>query len=326
MKPILLHGHERALTQIKYNREGDLLFSSAKDHRPNVWYSLNGERLGTFNGHCGAVWCIDVDWQTRRFLSGAADNSLRLWDVSNGVEIGVLQAESAIRTCVFSYSADLAVYSTDATMGLSCEMSVIDVRNADESFSDSSPIIRMPVKESKITSAIWGPLDRTIITGHDDGSITQWDTRNGRIINSIKEHRNAINDLQKNVDGTMFISASKDCSAKLFDIEDLNVMKTYQTERPVNSASISPKFDHVVVGGGQEAIEVTTTSTRVGKFDARFFHLVFEEEFARVKGHFGPINTLAFHPDGKSFSSGGEDGFVRIQSFDQSYYDFKFDF
>lgn len=83
-KPILLHGHERALTQIKYNRDGDLLFSCAKDQTPNVWYSLNGERLGTFNGHCGAVWCIDVDWQTKHLISGAADNSLRLWDVSNG--------------------------------------------------------------------------------------------------------------------------------------------------------------------------------------------------------------------------------------------------
>lgn len=83
-KPILLYGHERALTQIRYNREGDLLFSSAKDHRPNVWYSLNGERLGTFNGHCGAVWSIDIDWQTTRFISGAADNTLRLWDCATG--------------------------------------------------------------------------------------------------------------------------------------------------------------------------------------------------------------------------------------------------
>jgi len=57
----------------------------------------------------------------------------------------------------------------------------------------------------------------------------------------------------------------------------------------------------VVLGGGQEAMEVTTTSTKVGKFDARFFHLVFEEEFGRVKGHFGPINTVAFHPDGKRY-------------------------
>ena len=30
-KPILLQGHERSITQIKYNREGDLLFTVAKD-------------------------------------------------------------------------------------------------------------------------------------------------------------------------------------------------------------------------------------------------------------------------------------------------------
>lgn len=91
-KPILLQGHERSITQIKYNREGDLLFSVAKDTVSitadeaipwanvlrdyinwwmihcdlilkvvNVWYSVNGERLGTYNGHTGAVWCVDCD-------------------------------------------------------------------------------------------------------------------------------------------------------------------------------------------------------------------------------------------------------------------------
>lgn len=31
----------------------------------------------------------------------------------------------------------------------------------------------------------------------------------------------------------------------------------------------------------------------------RFFHMIFEEEIGRVKGHFGPINNLKFHPSGK---------------------------
>ena len=57
----MLHGHERAITQIMYNSTGDLLFSVAKDNKPTVWYSANGERLGTYNGHGGAVWCIDVN-------------------------------------------------------------------------------------------------------------------------------------------------------------------------------------------------------------------------------------------------------------------------
>lgn len=54
-----------------------------------------------------------------------------------------------------------------------------------------------------------------------------------------------------------------------------------------------------MLGGGQEAMDVTTTSKQSGQFEARFFHMVFEEEFGRVKGHFGPINSLAFHPSGE---------------------------
>lgn len=83
-KPLMLHGHERPVTQIKYNREGDLLFSAAKDHIPNVWYSLNGERLGSLNGHVGAVWCLDVNWESTHLMTGAADNSLKIWDISTG--------------------------------------------------------------------------------------------------------------------------------------------------------------------------------------------------------------------------------------------------
>lgn len=51
--------------------------------------------------------------------------------------------------------------------------------------------------------------------------------------------------MQKNRQGTMFVTASRDKTAKLFDVEDLSVHKVYVTERPVNSASLSPIYDHV---------------------------------------------------------------------------------
>ena len=79
------------------------------------------------------------------------------------------------------------------------------------------------------------------------------------------------------------------------------------------------------MGGGQEAMDVTSTSTK-GKFESRFYHMVFEEEFGRVKGHFGPINSVAFHPAGNGFSSGGEDGYVRMHVFDKTYYDFEYEY
>jgi WD40 repeat protein len=80
--------------------------------------------------------------------------------------------------------------------------------------------------------------------------------------------------MAKSADGSYFITGSHDKTAKLWDIRTLTLLKTYTTERPVNAAAISPLVDHVVIGGGQEASQVTMTSSRAGKFEAKFFHKV----------------------------------------------------
>ncbi|XP_005239876.3 eukaryotic translation initiation factor 3 subunit I [Falco peregrinus] len=324
MKPILLQGHERSITQIKYNREGDLLFTVAKDPIVNVWYSVNGERLGTYNGHTGAVWCVDADWDTRHVLTGSADNSCRLWDCETGKQLALVKTSSAVRTCGFDFGGNIIMFSTDKQMGYQCFVSFFDLRDPSQ-IENNEPYMKIPCSDSKITSAVWGPLGEFIIAGHESGELNQFSAKSGEQLSNIKEHTKQINDIQTSRDMTMFITASKDNTAKLFDCTTLEHLKTFRTERPVNSAALSPIFDHVVLGGGQEAMDVTTTSTRIGKFEARFFHLAFEEEFGRVKGHFGPINSVAFHPDGKSYSSGGEDGYVRIHYFDPQYFEFEFE-
>ncbi|KAJ6654309.1 hypothetical protein lerEdw1_007231 [Lerista edwardsae] len=377
MKPILLQGHERSITQIKYNREGDLLFTVAKDPIVNVWYSVNGERLGTYSGHTGAVWCVDADcilWfskigDTRHVLTGSADNSCRLWDCETGKQLALVKTNSAVRTCGFDFGGNIIMFSTDKQMGYQCFVNFFDLRDPSQIENDE-PYMKIPCSESKITSGVWGPLGEFIIVGHENGELNQFSAKSGEVLMNVKEHTKQINDIQTSRDMTMFITASKDNTAKkaglfaglaafgaalrdfehgaaavlvpkrlshgkcssqprllwqLFDSATLDHLKTFRTERPVNSAALSPIFDHVVLGGGQEAMDVTTTSTRIGKFEARFFHLGFEEEFGRVKGHFGPINSVAFHPDGKSYSSGGEDGYVRIHYFDPQYFEFEFE-
>lgn len=113
---------------------------------------------------------------------------------------------------------------------------------------------------------------------------------------------------------------------QLYDTKTLKCLKVYQTDRPVNAAVISPNRPHIVLGGGQEAMNVTMTHTRSGKFESHFYHLVYEQLLGSVHGHFGPINTLAFNPDGKSFASGAEDGYIRLHHFDQDYFNTKNDF
>ncbi|KND01683.1 uncharacterized protein SPPG_03478 [Spizellomyces punctatus DAOM BR117] len=218
----------------------------------------------------------------------------------------------------------MALYVTDATMGQPSTIWIVPVEEDLENQTDEF-IRKIVITGPKATVASWGDLNKTIYTGHEDGTITIWDAETGEKIKSVKSHTESISDMQWSKDFGYFITASKDQTSKIFDGKTLKVMKTYTTERPVNSASLSPIRPHIMLGGGQEAMNVTTTGAKQGKFEVRFFHLPFEEEIGRVKGHFGPINTLAFHPDGRSFASGGEDGFVRLHHFDEDYFTFKYE-
>ncbi|XP_055332647.1 eukaryotic translation initiation factor 3 subunit I-like [Paramacrobiotus metropolitanus] len=331
MKPILLHGHDRAITQVKYNREGDLFFSCSKDKYPVVWFSANGERLGTFGSeqqsindrHNGAVWTIDVDWESHKVITGSGDASWRLWDCETGRTVSWQKTPTTVRCAAFSYSGNEFYYTTEMQAGHHCFLVVKDVRDPAQMQDDKS-IFELDVMGNKITAATWGPFDETIIAGHSNGDLSIVEVRAKQFGKTHSgAHAGLIMDIQKSKDEIMLVTASKDTTAKLFDSMTLDCMKTYKADRPVNSAAVSPIKQHILLGGGQEAMSVTTTDVRHGKFEARFFHMVFEEEFARVRGHFGPINSVAFHPDGNSFATGGEDGYCRLHTLDPEYFEYE---
>jgi translation initiation factor 3 subunit I len=138
------------------------------------------------------------------------------------------------------------------------------------------------------------PGSTTILSGHESGKVALFDAETGEEIESNERaHGDVVTDLQLSPDSSYFVTSSKDKSARVHETKTLRVLKTYTTETPLNSAALSPSMPYVLLGGGQDAMNVTTTSLRQGKFETRFWHKVLEEEVGRVKGHFGPINTYA---------------------------------
>jgi len=209
------------------------------------------------------------------------------------------------------------------------QISIYDVPENDDPFnySDSPRLeIELPKIDGKrvnATNIVWLNLNEALFVTFDNGSIRLYDPLTGDELDEFFPHEKKINKVSFNQAKTLFITSSADFTSKLYDIVDLRHLKTYKTERPVNAAVISETKDHILLGGGQEAMSVTTTSGKVGKFETRFFHLVYEEEFGTVKGHFGPINALAINPNGRNYASGAEDGYIRLHHFDKSYLDMK---
>ncbi|KAI3659118.1 hypothetical protein MP638_001985 [Amoeboaphelidium occidentale] len=318
MRPYSLHGHERPLTLVKYNREGDLLFTAARDKSPNVWFSHNGERLGSFDGHNGAIFSLCISASSERLMTASADESVKLWDVSRGVSLFDLGFKTSARWVEYALGERMVCVLTEQRKNTNGFLNVYGISG--DTLSDA-PLQSIVMPGERATIASWGNLNKFILTAHEDGTIMKFDPLTGKKLQQVKVHDGTITDMQFSADKSYILTSSKDSSAKLIDATTLEVMKTYKSDRPLNSAASSPLFDQVIVGGGQDAREVTLTAAREGKFEVCFYDRVFENEIGKMKAHFSPINTLAFHPSGRSFASGAEEGYVRLYHFDDEYFD-----
>lgn len=63
-------------------------------------------------------------------------------------------------------------------------------------------------------------------------------------------------------DRTLFATASKDAKAKVFDMFTQEEICCFATDRPLNGAALSPILNQLVVVGGVEARDVTTTHSQ----------------------------------------------------------------
>jgi len=331
MRPILLKGHERSITVVKYNHDGDLLFTASKDHVPSVWWTDSGERLGTFHGHKGTIWDLDISRFSTRLLTASADATVRLWSCETGECYKSFPHRGPVRGVAFAEGSQFFATISDPFVEYNACISIYDIpEGVDAEEYDDTPRLQIEIPKDDVTDKRINPtsihflnLNEALIVSFENGSIRLYDPITGDELEEFFAHEKRINRIQFNKQKTLFITSSSDFTAKLYDAVKLDLLKTYKTDRPVNDAVISETKDHILLGGGQDAMSVTTTSGKVGKFETRFYHLIYEDDFASVKGHFGPINALSINPNGLSYASGAEDGYIRLHHFDKSYLDMK---
>ena len=48
MRPLVLKGHERPITIVRFNYDGDLFFSGSAESKINLWEAYTGERIGSY--------------------------------------------------------------------------------------------------------------------------------------------------------------------------------------------------------------------------------------------------------------------------------------
>lgn len=201
----------------RYNLDGDIIFSVAKDQHICAWFSHNGERLGTYHGHVGAIWTVDVDPTSTMIASGAADNTIRLWEVKTGRCLKVWEFPTAVKRVEFSEDGTKLLGVTEKRMGYLSNIVVLEINPDVDAEQSDEKALTIVCDESKATVAGWSALSKYIIAGHEDGSVSQYDAKTGDLLDNVPIHElnMPIFDLQWSSDRTYFITACKDKTAKV---------------------------------------------------------------------------------------------------------------
>lgn len=304
-----LRYHTKPLRNIRFHPDGDILFSSCVNGSLVAWRVANGEKIGNYTGHKGAIVRFDINKEGTKIATGSADMKSNIYDIETGKLLFSLDTVVTPKDVSFSADSRTLAMCTGAIMGQKPKVWVFDVA--------SGKMERQTVTPTEPTT-IRTTLDRKIVYGDSEGGVTLMDEHKFDIISSTKMHQSTIKSLTSSFCHTYFVTASTDFKSKIVraDNNSLSAVREFLSDSPNNTARVTPDNRILVSAGGIDARDVTTSGK--GNFNIEFFDCATSKLVGYYRTHFGTVNTIDIHPSGTVMATGGEDGALHLVKMDDS--------
>ena len=190
----------------------------------------------------------DLPAKSQFLVSGAADNTMKLWQVSTGKCLYTWEFTTAVRRVAFSEDDDQIVCITEQRMGYQGAIRIFNInRDGDGrdreftlpyhifrslcfslTYSNVNELSRTEDKDglatfypvgSKISVCTFAHTSNLILTGHESGKVALFDAKTGEeVLNNERAHMDIVTDLQLSPDRSYFITSSKDKTARVRNV------------------------------------------------------------------------------------------------------------
>lgn len=338
LKKSMLQGHTRPVTWLTWNRDGNLLFTCGKDKKVCVWSFPEGECLGNYEGHGGAVWACSVTADSRWLVSGGADQNVIVWEAGDSRELARVELPGVCRFVEWaSTGGEQWSFATVHNKFGSNPPAITVFRFNGETIEQQLRIDKgLPGPSTQVR---WGLADELLASAHENGELIFWRADTGVEVRRLKAHEAPISKIDFSVDRLLVATASTDMKIKVWDLGadgcDGTLIFEALTDRALNAVALGPLLTRaaatgpeeerprhcsVIAAGGQDIRDVALTKGTENEFDTLLFRTgaTSLEADGAAKGHFGPVHTVAFRSDGNAMASGSEDGCVRLHLFNSS--------
>ena len=281
-------------------------------------------------GHSGPVYSVGYSPDGTRIVTASADHTARIWDVSTGRQIGVLNghtdwvlfaAYSPDGTHIVTASQDhtarvwesatgrqIAVLNGHGDIVYSASYSRDGTRIVTAS-KDHTARIWDPATgrqlgmvdggANEVNDAAYSPNGTHIVTALDDHTARVWEVATGKQIALLNGHTNFVNSADYSPDGTRIVTASDDHTARVWDAatgRQITVLYGHSSE--VLSAAYSPDGGRIVTASDDRTARVWDAATG--------------QQIAVLNGHANAVLFAAFSPDGAHIVSGSVDHTARV--------------
>jgi len=250
--------------------------------------TLYAHLLKTLAGHTDIVRSVAFSPDGQTIVSGSWDNTIKLWDATNGNLIRTLAGHEKIVTSV-AFSPDgqtIASGSDDHTIKL-------------WNTADGNLIRTLAGHIGLVLSVAFNPDGQIIASGSDDNTIKLWNTTNGSLLRTITGHTDIVRSVAFSPDGQTIASGSWDNTIKLWNTTNGNLIRTLAGHTNIaKSVSFSPDGQTIASGSNDRNIKLWNVANG---------HLI-----RTLSGHTGPVNSVSFSPDGQIIASGSDDDTIKL--------------
>lgn len=239
-------------------------------------------------GHSSSIRIIAITQDGKKCVSGAGDNTLRIWDMEQGHCLKELEGHS-------DWVWTLAITGD----GKRCVSGSWDKTLRIWDIESGQCLKTLEGHGGRIFTIAISPDGEKCVSGADDNTIRIWDMPSGQCLKILEGHSDWIKTLTITPDGKKCVSGADDKTLRIWDMEQGQSIKTLRGHAGViNALAISPDGMKCASGSNDKTIRI---------WDMHSGHCL-----ATLKGHRDCIRTLAITPDGKRCVSGADDNTLRI--------------
>jgi serine/threonine protein kinase len=247
----------------------------------------------TLSGHFGSVEKVTFSPDGQTLASGSDDQTLKVWQLSNGELIQSVGGESGgVKFAVISSDGQtLASGSGDNTIQL-------------WHLPTEQLLYTLAGHYSRVHQVAFTPDGQTLVSASQDSTIKLWHPGTGKLLNTLTGHSGGVGSIVVSPDGKFLASGSEDKTIKIWHLGSGVVLHTLTEHlKRVNSLCISPDSQILASGSADNTIKI--------------WHLGNGKLMDILWGHSEPVRSVAFSPDGQTIASGSDDKTIKLWQSDE---------